>query len=169
VTQPRFTPIETRDEVRPAKHLDPPRPWTPHRPGEHRHGVSNGRARIGTAGPDQGYALRLAEAFRDGIVLGVGEHVDDALAVATQVALGRAARFGRAPVRVDLETALTLLSYLSPISDEAAARRRSTITGASHDLWRCRAIAATIDDATLALDPISAANHAVDWTAAPVS
>jgi hypothetical protein len=169
VTQPRFTPIETRDEVRPAKRLDPPRPWTAHRPGEHRPGVATGRSRIGTAGPDQGYALRLVDGFRDAVVLGTGEHIDDALAVATQVALRRAARFGRAPVRADLEVGLNLFSYLSPISDESVAVRRSTVTGASHDLWRCRAIAETIADDALSLDAAGAAIHTIDWTAAPTS
>jgi hypothetical protein len=169
VTQPRFTPIETRDEVRPAKHLDPPRPWRAHRPAEHRPGGVPGRVRIGTAGPDQGYALRLAERFRDILVLGEGEHVEDALALATQVALRRAARFGRAPVRADLEVGLILFSFLAPVSEEAVAVRRAVITGAAHDLWRCRAIAESIDDDALALDPSSAAARATDWTAAPVS
>jgi hypothetical protein len=165
VTQPRFTPIESRDEVRAAKHLDPPRPWTAHRPAEHRPGAALGRSRIGTAGPDQGYALRLAEGVRDALVLGRGEHVDDAMAVATQVALRRAARFGRAPVRRDLESAMALLSFDGPVSAEVAALRSAAITGAAHDRWRCRAIAELVPDDALSVDPGLAASHAIAWPA----
>jgi hypothetical protein len=169
VTQPRFTPIEARDEVRAAKRLDPPRPWTTHRPAEHLPGAAIGRTRIGTAGPDQGYALRLAQGLRDTVVLAHGEHLEDALALAVQVALRRASRFGRAPVRADVEAALAHLSYLGPISDEAAAARRAYVTGAAHDIWRCREIAGIVPDELLALGPADAATHAVDWTATALS
>lgn len=166
MTQPRYTPIESRDEVRAAKHLAPPRPWTAHRPAEHRPGTALGRARIGTAGPDQGYALRLAEGFRDALVLGDGEHRDDALTVATQVALRRAARFGRAPVRADLESAIALLSFDAPLPDETSARRRAAITGAAHDHWRCCALAEMVADEALGVAPALAATYAVDWSSA---
>ena len=163
MTQPRYTPIESRDEVRAAKHLDPPRPWTAHRPAEHRPGAAAGRSRIGTAGPDQGYALRLAEGVRDSLVLGRGEHVDDAIAVTTQVALRRAARFGRAPVRRDLESAIGLLSFDVAISDDAAAHRSAAITGAAHDHWRCRELAELVPDDALGVDPGLVASHAIAW------
>ncbi len=165
MTQPRYAPIESRDEIRATKHLDPPRPWKVHRPGEHRPGPVLGRSRLGTAGPDQGYALRIAESLRASVVLGHGEHVDDALAVATQVALRRAAIFGRAPVRGDLEVALALLAYDAPISAEGAAQRRATVTGAAHDLWHCREVAASVDEAVLRMTAAEAANHAVVWSA----
>jgi hypothetical protein len=169
VTQPRFTPIEARDEVRAAKHLDPPRPWTTHRPGEYRPGEASVRSRIGTVGSDQGYALRLAEGIKSSVVLGHGEHLDDALAVAIQVALRRAERFGRAPVRGDLDAAIALLSYDRPIGDAAAAARRAIVTGAAHDSWRCREVAEGVRDDALALGPADAANHAIDWTTTPAS
>jgi hypothetical protein len=140
-----------------------------HRPGEHRKVAPGPRRRVGAAGPDQGYALLLAEHLADTVVLGHGEHIDDVLAVAVQVALVRAARLGRAPVRADLETALTLLAFLSPISDDAVRVRRSIVTGASHDSWRCREIAELISDEALALDPAAAAVFALDWTTATVS
>ena len=170
MTQPRFTPIETRDEVRPAKHLDPPRRWTPHRPAEHRRDDGDARrSRIGVAGPDQGYALRLAESVRDSVVLGPGEHIDDALAIATQVALRRASLFGRAPVKSDLQVAVALLSYGSALSDEAVGARRSAVTGVSHDLWRCREIAAWFDDDAIAESVDRAPSRAIDWTSAAPS
>lgn len=169
MTQPRFTPIEARDSVRPAKHLGPPQPWVLHRPGEHRKESSGLQRRVGAAGPDQGYALLLAEHLRDSVVLGHGEQIDDALAVTVQTALRRAARLGRAPVRADIETALTLLSYRDPISDDAVAIRRSVVSGAAHDSWRCREIAESIPDDVLVLDPAAAAAFAIEWTTAAKS
>jgi hypothetical protein len=165
VTQPRFTPIESRDEVRATKHLDPPRRWTPHRPAEFRRDPGASVVRLGTAGPDQGYALRLAAALEDSIVLGHGEHREDALALAVQVALRRASMIGRAPVRGDIEFALNLLSYRTPLSDEGVAARRATVTGVAHDHWRCREIAASVPDEVLALGPAAVGAHAVEWTA----
>jgi hypothetical protein len=140
-----------------------------HRPGEYHKVAAGVRTRVGAAGPDQGYALLLAEGVSDRVVLGHSEHIEDALAVAIQIALRRASKFGRAPVRADLETALALLSYLSPISDEAVLLRHAKVMGASHDLWRCRAIAESVDDDALALGPAAAAAAAIDWTGSSAS
>lgn len=145
-------------------HLDPPRRWIAHRPGEHRPGPPSGRSRVGTSGPDQGYALRLADALRESVVLGPGEHIDDALAVSTQIALRRASRFGRAPVRADLEAALALMSYAAPLSEPAVERRRAVVSGSAHDLWRCQEFAASIADEVLGYGADEAAAHALDWT-----
>jgi hypothetical protein len=100
------------------------------------------------------------------LVLADGEHRDDALTVATQVALRRAARFGRAPVRADLESAIALLSFDAPLPDETSARRRAAITGAAHDHWRCCALAEMVADEALGVAPALAATYAVDWSSA---
>jgi hypothetical protein len=164
VSQPRYTPIAARDEVRPQKHLEPPRPWRAHRPAEHAAGpLAPSRTRIGAVGSDQGYALRLAEAIAGELVLGNGEHADDALAVIVQIALRRAARFGRAPVRTDLEVARTLLSYDTVVSDEAAKVRRATVVGAAHDTWRCREIADLVPAEAVSGSVAEAAEAALDW------
>ena len=71
---------------------------------------------MGSQGPDQGFALRLARAFRSRLRLGPGEHVADVVVGCVGVALKRAALFGRAPVADDLEavsyTHLTLPTIL---------------------------------------------------------
>ena len=166
MSQPRYTPIEARDEVRPQKHLEPPRPWRAHRPGEHSAGPTvASRTRAGVTGSDQGYALRLAEGIAPEVVLGSGEHADDALAMIVQVALRRAAGFGRAPVRTDLEVAKALLSYDTVVSDEAARARRATVVGAAHDTWRCREIADLVPSEAFSGSLAEANAAALDWTA----
>ena len=57
----------------------------------------------GSQGPDQGYALKLAEALRPKLVLTEGESADDVLAGAVQIGLKRASLFTRGPVIHDLK------------------------------------------------------------------
>jgi hypothetical protein len=113
--------------------------------------------------------LRLADALRGSVVLGPGEHIDDALAISTQIALCRASRFGRAPVRVDLEIALALMSYTQPLPAHLAERRRCVVSGFAHDLWRCQEFAASIVEETLLCGAHAAAELALDWTAPSAS
>ena len=149
MTQPKYAPILIEDEVRPAAKLDVPRPWSPHRPSELRAGPRSFGAASGAPGPDQGYALRLAEIISDRVVLGHGEQLDDALSAAVVVALARASSFGRAPVLKDLEFALSALGYLDSVDAETTARRHGRVTGLSHDYFRQRAIADLCDEKTL--------------------
>jgi hypothetical protein len=67
---------------------------------------------LGNQGPDQGYALTLAEAFRGTLSLHPGEHEDDALAGAVAVGLKRASLFGRAPVAHDVRVGLGIWGFL---------------------------------------------------------
>ena len=78
---------------------------------------------LGSAGPDQGYALRLARLMSDQLRLLPGEHLEDVIAGGIEIAMKRAARFGRAPVRADAELAFTLWGFLGdPPDDELVAR-----------------------------------------------
>src|SRR5262245_26332062 len=123
---PKFAPVPPIDTVRTyesPEHI--PAPWMPDRPAE-----INGRQpegeRLGFQGPDQGYVLTLAERFRDKIIVGAGESVNDAIRGCTNVALRRASIFGRAPVIHDLTIAFTMWGWLdaSPTIELAVARRR---------------------------------------------
>jgi len=91
----------------------------------------------------------LAQLVADRVVLGEGEHLDDALSAAVVVALGRASSFGRAPVLKDLEFGLAALGYLSPVDAETSARRHRLVSGLSHDYARQRAIADLCDETRL--------------------
>lgn len=87
---------------------------------------------LGNQGPDIGYALKLAELFRDRLVLAEGEHADDVLAGCVQVAMKRAAAFGRAPVAADLEMAFTIWGFLSEAPADLVEFRRPLFAEVSH-------------------------------------
>ncbi|HVB07198.1 MAG TPA: hypothetical protein VNF07_13220 [Acidimicrobiales bacterium] len=140
MTQPKFAPIAAPDEVRPAYRVDTPRPWRPHRPGELVKATAGGKG-LGTPGPDQGYALGLAERLRGRLVLTSGEHAEDALTAGVVLGLRRAASYGRAPILADVEVGLELLGFLSDAPAELIAHRRELVDGVTHDYWRQRLLA----------------------------
>jgi hypothetical protein len=115
---PKHVPSPAEETAR--VYTSPPRrpsSWMAVRPGD-LDGRQPAGDRLGSQGPDQGYALTLAEQFRPKLVLHRGEHADDALAGAVAVALKRASIFGRAPVIHDLTVALSIWGFL----DEAAPK-----------------------------------------------
>ncbi len=148
MTQPKFAPISIEDEVRPAYKLDVPRPWTKHRPGEFDPGS---RVFEAGSGPDQGYLALLAQRFVGQIVLGEGEHLDDAIAGAIAIGMARASRFGRAPVAKDLEFALGALGYQSAQTSEWVERRAMLTGGVAHDLWHRRELVARFSTEMLSM------------------
>jgi len=94
VTQPSFVPVIEADQVRRAYQLHVPSVWTASRPSELRGTRAPSGSFLGTPGPDQGFALKLARRFEDRLVLAPGEHAEDALSGCTAVAMRRAAAFG---------------------------------------------------------------------------
>lgn len=152
MTQPRFAPITEDAQVRPIVRLDPPASWRTHRPAELQLGRTRAPVRAagsGVPGPDQGYALRLAEMLGHRLVLVPGEDEEDVLAGAVAVALRRASLFGRAPVSTDIELALVLFGFLGEAPEELVARRRGLFGGAAHDYWAQRRIAHLVPESTL--------------------
>jgi hypothetical protein len=94
------------------------------RPGELRHGQPDGD-RLGTPGPDQGYALKLARELSDKVHLRDGEHRADALAGAAAIGMKRAGLHGRAPMLEDVEIGLVVWGFLDRDPDpELVAIRR---------------------------------------------
>jgi hypothetical protein len=80
---------------------------------------------LGTPGPDQGFALKLAKMFDDR--LHTGElHRDDVVAGCVAVANKRSGLYGRAPVVHDLTAAFTIWGFLdeSPKPDLVELRER---------------------------------------------
>ena len=71
MTQPR-SPIEYEDEVRPGYRLAPSVRWVADRPADYTGQPTRFRHGEGVHGPDQGYALLLAERIVDRLVLAVG-------------------------------------------------------------------------------------------------
>ena len=76
---------------------------------------------MGFQGPDQGYALKVAQGFAGRLVLADGERRDDVLAGCAAVAMRRASLFGRAPVVHDLRLALELFGFLGGADGDADA------------------------------------------------
>jgi hypothetical protein len=153
MTQPEYVPITTGDRVRGAERLPVPDRWTASRPAETSKSFQPTGARLGTVGPDQGFALSLARRFEDRLELASGEHKHDAVAGCVGVATKRAAIFGRAPMIYDLDHAFTLWGFLGGAPPELVEIRSAAFQGAGHDYWLVRAIVDQVPEATLRLSP----------------
>lgn len=150
---PPFVPVDPVD--RPRAYESPthvPDSWTGGRPAAVGGRQPSG-ARLGYQGPDQGYALLLAERFRDRVQVTEGERVDDAITGCLGVALRRASIFGRAPVVHDLTIALTIWGFLdaTPPVDLVAARRPifEGVANVAHHYAEARAIVDGVPESTL--------------------
>jgi hypothetical protein len=151
---PEYVPVPPTQKVRlpweSPDHVPPP--WMLDRPAE----VATGRQpvgpRLGYPGPDIGYALTLLPVIRDELHLAPLEHADDAEVGCVNIAMRRAAIYGRAPVIHDLRIAFTIWGFLDQQPpDELVAYRRPRFAGAAHDYDTQRAIVDQIPDETLRL------------------
>jgi hypothetical protein len=163
VTQPSFVPVVEADQVRPAYQLHVPSIWTASRPSELRGTRAPSGAFLGTPGPDQGFALKLARRFEDRLELAPGEHAEDAVSGCTAVAMRRAAAFGRAPVIHDLTLAFTLWGFLAGAPEDLVATREPLFRSASHHYQVQRTIADCVPETTLRLDQRQVADRLGDW------
>jgi len=154
MTQPRFAPVTDRAEVREAYKLPGASESYAHRPADYRpQPRARHRPNTGIPGPDQGYALLLADRFRDRLRLTDLEHTDDVLAGAVAIALRRASMVGRAPVLQDIELALHLFGYLEGAPEELVESRERLFAGIAHDYWQQRDLADLVPETTLRLSP----------------
>ncbi len=130
---PRFSPVPPTERARyygSPEHV--PDAWMPDRPGEI-DGFQPGGPLLGTQGPDQGYALSIAERLRPKVIVTEGEDVDDAIRGCLGVALRRASIFSRAPVVHDLTIAFTIWGFYDPSPPaELLELRRSMFEGLRH-------------------------------------
>lgn len=162
MTQPNYVPLPAADLVRTAERLPPQRGWVQNRPGDVLDSMPSSRPHFGTAGPDQGYGLKLARRLAPKLEL-AGEHLDDVIAGGHAVAERRAALNGRAPIIFDYELAFTLWGYLGNAPADLAEFRRPLFAEASHDYWAVRRIADLVPDATLRMTPTEVRNRLRDW------
>jgi hypothetical protein len=165
---PKFVPVPATDTTRGYASPDHvPDPWVADRPGELAGRQPVGRG-LGVQGPDQGYALVLAERLRPDLHLQTGESADDALQGALNVALRRASMFGRAPVIHDLVIALTIWGFLDPSPPaDLVATRRPLFEGVAkvvHHYAEGRRLAAMVPQETLRMsrDEVTAA-YPAEW------
>jgi hypothetical protein len=151
-----FVPSELADVPRQQQNLPPglaPPParyWRANRPGDV-HGVPEEGSLLGTPGPNVGYAYTLAGRVRDRLRLSPFEHADDAVAVIAEIAGKRAAKFGRAPVMVDVDVAIALLGYDGLADEQFVELRSRLVHEAAHDYIRRRAMVDAVPDWLLPL------------------
>lgn len=163
---PDFVPTDPTQRVR--RYTSPPRrddSWFADRPGDLPAGQPSG-VRLGSPGPDQGYALTLVRLFDGKLHLGEVDHAD-AVAGCVAVAMKRAALFGRAPVVHDLEVAFTVFGFLDPYAPgELVALREAAFAEIhSHHHYReLRFVADMVTDEALRQphDAVSA-DYASSW------
>lgn len=154
---PKFAPVAVTDEVRayesPA-HV--PAPWSSGRPGDVV-GFQPEGGRLGYQGPDQGFALKIANGFRDRLHVSPGESVDDAVRGCLGIALRRASMFSRAPVVHDLTVAFTMWGFLDETPpDDLVELRRSSFEGVAntvHHYDEGRMLVDAIPTGTLTMNP----------------
>ena len=154
---PQFVPESPTDKVLAYASPDHvPATWSADRPAEVR-GRQPHDGASGSQGPDQGYAMLLANLLRPKVRVSAGESVDDALCGCLNVALRRASLFGRAPVVHDLTIALTIFGFLDgDAPSELVAWRKPAFEGvanAVHHYFEGRAIAQSVPEATLRMTP----------------
>ena len=114
MSAPSFVPTDPTEQVR-RYHSPPRRPdsWRAERSSD-LSGVGQPTGDLlGSIGPDQGYALKLARHFDGRLHLGRVQH-DDAIAGCLAVAMKRNSLFGRGPVIHDITVAFTVFGFLDP-------------------------------------------------------
>jgi hypothetical protein len=145
----RETPYYTSLDVVPAQ-------WKPDRPGVV-DGPQPSGPRLGTQGPDQGYALAIARRLAPELQLQPGEAAEDAIHGCLGVALKRASLYGRAPVVHDLRIAFTIWGFFDgdPPDDLLALRRRlfEGVGNTLHHYAEARQIADMVPESTLRMTP----------------
>src|SRR5215813_7951688 len=108
-TTPRQEP-----NLAPGVKLPASRAWKVGRPGDATGPEAAGAsasARFGRPGPNVGYALRLVDLRRDALAPAEHEEGHDMVSVVAELAMRRAASFGRAPTVRDVDVAGRLLGY----------------------------------------------------------
>lgn len=165
---PRHTPKPATDSPRGYSSPDHvPDRWIPDRPGE-LDGPQPTGAGLGTPGPDQGFALRIARRLSDEVQLQPGEHLDDAVRGSVLIALRRASMFSRAPVVHDLRIAFTIWGFFDPDppADLVAVRRQlfEGVSNTAHHYVEGRILVDMVPAEVLASTPAEVlARYPGDW------
>jgi hypothetical protein len=154
---PKFAPVSPVDEPRGYQSPDVvPAAWQPTRKAEVR-GFQPSGERLGYQGPDQGFALKIANGMRDRVQLRPGEHAADAIRGCLGIALRRASLFSRAPVVHDLTVAFTAWGFFDadPPKELAELRARlfEGVSNVLHHYDAGRAIVDMVPESTLRMSP----------------
>ncbi len=165
---PKFTPVAPTDAPRYYESPDyVPTSWSPDRPGEIA-GFQPLGDRLGRPGPDQGFAIKIANSLRPKVNLQPGEHIDDVTRGCLGAALRRASMFSRAPVVHDLTIAYTVWGYFAeqPPADLVELRKPlfEGLRHTGHHYAESRVVADYMPDETLRMTPAQVADRFPgDW------
>jgi len=165
---PKFTPVVPTDSPRYyASPMHVPASWMPDRPGDI-DGFQPHGDRLGSPGPDQGYAIKIANSLRPKLHLQDGENEDDVMRGCLGVALRRASMFSRAPVVHDLTIAFTVWGFFDAEPDaELVALRMPLFEGlrhVAHHYAESRIVVDHVPDETLRMTPAQVeAAYASNW------
>ncbi len=119
---------------------------------------------LGIQGPDQGYALKLAEdLFVERLQLVAGETKEDAVHGCAIVASARASLFCRAPVGPDLDMAFTLFGFLGGAPQDLIDWRVARFSAVSHHYEEQRRLVAAVPEATLRLKADKVRERLSEW------
>ena len=159
-TTPRQEP-----NLPPGVKMPPPRSWVPNRPGDLPRGQPRGEL-LGSPGPDIGYALTLANRVRDSLTLAPHEHPQDVLALVSELAMKRAASFGRAPVMQDVDVALQILGYRNKADPDFVEWCVRVVRGVTHNYFQRRELVDAVPIDILRLAPQVVGAHVAEARAA---
>lgn len=163
---PQYVPTDDLARLR-VYRSSPRRPesWVTDRPAEI--GMQPRGDRLGSPGPDLGYALKLVPGFHDRLVLTEGEDPHDVVGGCVAVAMKRASLLGRAPVVHDLTVAFTVWGFLDRAPDDLVGLRRRMFEGighAAHHYVELREVVDAVPESTLRMTPARVADaHRADW------
>jgi hypothetical protein len=151
MSAPKFVPVAPTGAYRDGEHLPPALEWSADRPGDLASHQPRGD-KLGSPGPGQGYALKLANRFHGKLNLADGENEHDVILGCLGVANKRASLFGRSPVIHDVEVAFSIFGFLGDSAIEDLRRyRRGLFEAAGHHYEVQRQIADLVTDETLQL------------------
>jgi hypothetical protein len=151
-----YVPVTLDEEPRqepnlaPGSHMPPSGSWRADRPGDLGPMQPKGPF-LGSPGPNVGYALTLVNRVKDRFKLEAHESVDDAAAVVAELAMKRAATFGRAPTVNDVDFGMELLGYRGEVPADVREWRPDVIREAAHDYAVRRAVVDTVSSGLLRL------------------
>jgi len=153
---PQFSPTPVVPTARSYASPDVvPDPWSATRPGDIV-GFQPQGAQLGYQGPDQGFAIKIANGFGDRLQLQPGEHRADAIKGCLGIGLRRASLFSRAPVVHDLTIAFTIWGFLDPAPPAELVAARGPLfvgLGRGQHYSDARALVDMVPEATLRMNP----------------
>ena len=154
MSAPKFVPVATIGAFREGEELPPSGEWRSDRPAEVAAHQPKRRG-MGTPGPDQGYALKLANSFHGKLELVEGEHEHDVILGCLGIALRRASTFGRSPVIHDLDLAFAVFGFTGEgaTPEDLIRFRTPKFEAAGHHYEVQRELADLVPETTLRMTP----------------